>query len=337
MKSSLSFIFGLLVGLFCACLAFAFLGQRSDDKGKNIVVAHGLPTDHPVHKGITEFARKLEELSGGTMKATVYPNELLGKETVCLEKTQQGEIDITKVSCAPVGNFVPVFKLFSLPYLFRDRDHYWEVLDGEIGGDLLNALSQQEDGSSSRLIGLNYFDAGSRSFYANTALTGADSLSGLKIRVMEDPVAEATVKALGGSAVTMPFGELFGMLQQGGVDGAENNAPSYFSSSHYESCKNYLLDEHSRIPDVFVAGEKFWEGLDSTQRQWVREAAAHSSQFQRKVWEEESLKALEELKNKGVTVRKADIASFQELTKGVVSEFATGERLDYVNRIKEVE
>lgn len=300
------------------------------------MVAHGLPETHPVHKGITEFARKLEELSGGAMQATVYPNELLGKETVCLEKTQQGEIDITKVSCAPVGNFVPVFKIFSLPYLFRDRDHYWNVLDGEVGSELLTALSEQEDGSSSRLVGLNYFDAGSRSFYANTTLTGPESLAGLKIRVMEDPVAEATVKALGGSAVTMSFGELFGMLQQGGVDGAENNAPSYFSSSHYEVCKNYLLDEHSRIPDVFVAGEKFWEGLNATERQWVREAAAHSSRFQRKVWEEDSEKALAELKAKGVTIRKADIAQFQEKTKGVVAKFATGERLTFVNRIREV-
>ena len=345
MKPSVSqFVFGVLVGSLVTCVAFAMLGQRSksssgdsDREITEITVAHGLPVEHPVHAGIEEFGRELEKLSGGALKVIIFPGAQLGKETVCLEKTQQGEIDITKVSCAPIGNFVPVFKLFSLPYLFRDREHYWRVLDSDVGGDLLNELSTRDGGGNSGLVGMTWFDAGSRSFYATRGLEGPESLAGLKIRVMEDPVAEATVKALGASAVTMSFGELYTSLKQGGVDGAENNPPSLHSSRHFEVCKNYLLDEHSRIPDVLVAGSKFWDSLSETEKEWVRKASKHASQFQRDLWAEASQKSLDELKEAGVTVRSADTAKFQKLTEDVVEKFATGQRKTYVGRIKGVQ
>lgn len=341
MKASISqFVFGILVGSLLTCVGFAWLGQRAGHEtvgsARSITVAHGLPIEHPVHAGIEEFGRELEKLSGGTLKVNIFPGAQLGNETVCLEKTQQGEIDITKVSCAPIGNFVPVFKLFSLPYLFRDRDHYWRVLDSDVGNDLLSELSTLDSGGSSDLVGMTWFDAGSRSFYATRELDGPESLAGLKIRVMQDPVAEATVKALGASAVTMSFGELYTSLKQGGVDGAENNPPSLYSSRHFEVCKNYMLDEHSRIPDVLVAGSKFWDGLNETEQSWVQLAAKHASQFQRDLWAAASQKSLDELKEAGVTISSADTAEFQRLTEDVVTRFATGDRKTFVDRIKDV-
>lgn len=259
-----------------------------------------------------------------------------GTEEEYLEKAQRGGLDITKVSCAKVGNFVPVYKLFSLPYLFRNGEHYWNVLNGEVGEDLLLALEKNGKGKKSGLVGLTYYDAGARSFYAKEPLHSAADLKGLKIRVQADPVSEKMVKSLGASAVAIPFAELYTSLKQGGVDGAENNTPSYFSTSHYEVCKHYLLDKHSRIPDLLVMSSDFWEGLNETEKGWVQEAAKRSSEFQRALWAEETERLLVLLKEKGVTIREADIAEFQQLTSGVVSEFATGERLDYVNRIQAV-
>ena len=185
LPSFLTFVFGLLLGALLSCLGFAWVGQldKNDTGGgrvKEITVAHGLPVTHPVHKGIVEFGRELATLSGGTMKVNIFPGEQLGNETVCLEKTQQGEIDITKVSCAPIGNFVPVFKLFSLPYLFRDGDHYWKVLDGEVGENLLQALETTAEGNSSNLVGLAYYDAGARSFYATSPLKRSRRFTGFK-------------------------------------------------------------------------------------------------------------------------------------------------------------
>ena len=340
MKSSFAnFIFGLLLGVLVSCLGFSWLGQKQPSGGtgvKKVSLAHGMQADHPVTKGIEEFARELTQLSGGSMLVEITGAGAGGSEEEYLEGAQRGSLDITKVSCAKVGNFIPVFKLFSLPYLFRDGDHYWDVLDGEVGGELLVALESNAQGKKSGLVGLTYYDAGARSFYAKKPLRSAADLKGLKIRVQADAVSEKTVKSLGASAVAIPFDELYTSLKQGGVDGAENNAPSYFSTSHYEVCKHYLLDKHSRIPDLLVMSSKFWEGLNETEKGWVREAAKRSSEFQRALWVEETEKLLAQLKEKGVTIREADIAEFQRLTSGVMTEFATGERLDYVNRIQEV-
>ena len=342
MKSTrLNFILGFLLGILLCCLGFSWIGQLDKGNGsgggvKEVSLAHGLAETHPVHKGIEEFARELSSLSGGTMKVNIFPAAQLGKEEVCLEKTQRGELDITKVSCAKVGNFVPVFKLFSLPYLFRDGEHYWTVLDGEVGLNLLDELETNGQGEKSNLVGLAYYDAGARSFYAKRPLTSPADLKGLKIRVQTDPVSEKTVKSLGASAVAIPFAELYTSLKQGGVDGAENNPPSFFSSSHYEVCKHYLLDKHSRIPDLLVMGSKFWDNLNETEKGWVKEAGKRSSEFQRDLWEKETEKILGQLKEEGVTILEADTAVFQEITSDVVDEFATGERLEFVNRIKAV-
>lgn len=342
MKSSISqFIVGLLVGAVVCCVLFAWIGQRdgaqAETGSRKLTVAHSLPVTHPVHKGLEEFGRELAELSNGTLNVEIFPSEQLGNETECLEKVQQGTIDITKVSAAPIGNFVPVFKLFSLPYLFRDGAHYWSVLDGEIGESLLATLGSNEDGSPNGLVGVAYYDSGSRSFYTTKPVTTPEDLEGMKIRVMQDPVSEDTVKSMGASAITMSFGELYTSLKQGGVDGAENNPPSLLASRHFEICKYYILDEHSRIPDVLVAGSKLWDSLGETEREWIREAARRSSVFQRKLWAEETQRSLEELEKGGVKIIKADQALFLDKTAGVMKKYATGTRKEIVERIQQVE
>jgi len=341
MKPSAShFIVGLLVGILGACLLFALLGQKTEapdsESGRVLTVAHGLPVTHPVHKGLEDFGSKLKELSSGTMTVKIYPSEQLGAETECLEKVQQGSIDVIKVSTAPIGNFVPVFKLFSLPYLFRDNEHFWNTLDGEVGQDLLSALSTTESGAATGLVGLGYYDAGSRSFYTTKPVAKPSDLEGLKIRVQADPVAEDTVKAMGASAVAMSFGELYTSLKQGGVDGAENNPPSFLSSRHFEVCKFYTLDRHSSIPDVLVGSQQLWDSLSPTQREWVMEAARYSSQTQRELWKKESESSLQQLRDGGVTITEPDPTPFREAARSITATYATGERAEYVQRISEV-
>ena len=331
MKSSSSqFITGLLVGLLGACLLFAGLGQRksgskSSGSGRELTVAHSQSVTHPVHKGIEEFGRELSALSGGQLTVKIFPSEQLGNETECIEKLQQGGIDIAKTSSAPMGSFIPAYKLFSLPYLFRDSEHFWKTLDGEIGNELLEAAGVTGEGKPSGLTGLGYYDAGSRSFYTTKPVATPADLKGLKIRVQKDPVAEDTVKALGASAVSIAFGELYTALKQGGVDGAENNPPSFHTSRHFEVCKHYALDAHSRNPDVLMASSKLWKSLNETERGWMREAAKRSSLYQRKLWAEESEKAMAAVSKEGVKVTEVDISLFQEAVKPVIEKHAKGE------------
>jgi tripartite ATP-independent transporter DctP family solute receptor len=339
-KSVSFFILGLLCGLLVGGGWFAWLGQRKDgaDSGARVLqVAHGLPVSHPVHRGLEEMARLVAEKSGGRMKFQLFHSEQLGTEVECLEKAQAGTLAITKVSAGVVGNFVPVYQTFSLPYLFRDEGHFWRVLDGDIGNDMLERLATKGDGTSSGLHGLAWYDSGSRSFYTKRPVRGPADLRGLKIRTMSDPVAMDMVQAMGGSPTPIAWGELYTALRQGTVDGAENNPPSLLSSRHFEICKHYILDHHSRIPDVLVMSSAVWNELNDEEKRWITEAARESGVYQRKVWAEDSDKAIEEIKAAGVNVVEADLAAFAEQTKSVLEKHATGEIGELVEKIRAVE
>lgn len=335
------FILGLLCGLVLAGGWFAWLGQREGDGGgdagvRKLKIAHSLPISHPVHKGLEELARSAKERSGGRLLIDIFPSEQLGTETQCLEKVQAGTLDITKTSAAPIGNFVPGFKVFSLPYLFRDEVHYWQVLDGPVGGEMLDLLGVKDDGSSSGLHGLGYFDSGSRSFYTVDKVGSPAELRDKKIRVMNDQVAMDMVEAMGGSPTPISFGELYTALKQGTVDGAENNPPSFVSSRHYEICKNYVLDHHSRIPDVILMSSKVWETLDTQQREWLEGAVSDASLFQRKAWAEATEADLKTLREAGVNIIEPDLAPFRAAVVPVMEKYSKGEPGVLVERIQSV-
>ncbi|MGD7654397.1 MAG: TRAP transporter substrate-binding protein [Verrucomicrobiales bacterium] len=342
-KSTSFFLSGILIGIVVSCLAFAMImrSQMSGDGGsavraRTLKFAHGMPTTHPVHQGVQHMSEKLRELSGGRMKLVIFPAEQMGDETKCLEQVQMGTLTMTKTSSAPMGNFVSLMKLFSLPYLFRDSGHYWKVLEGEIGRELLEKLATRDDGKKSGMVGLGYFDSGSRNFYGKEPLIGVESLKGKKIRVMPDPVAMDMVEALGATPESIPFGELYTALKQGVVDAAENNPPSIATTRHYEVCKHLTMDGHSRIPDVIVISDKVWAELTEEERGWLREAMASATAYQRKLWADATDASLEEMKEFGLQVYEVDTAPYQEAVKPVVEKYAEGEIKTFYDRIQEV-
>jgi tripartite ATP-independent transporter DctP family solute receptor len=308
----------------------------SDREERRLKVAHSLPVSHPVHEGIQHFADQVATYSNGRLQLDIFPNSQLGSETQTLEQIQSGSLDAAKVGGATLGSFIPVAKIFSLPYLFRDSDHYWEVLNGETGQDLLDELSTNGSGQPSGFRGLTYYDAGSRSFYAKKPILRPDDLNGLKIRVMNDPVAIDTMKSMGASPTPISWGELYTALQQGVVDGAENNPPSFVSSRHFEVSKEFSMDHHSRIPDLLVISEETWGSLSGEEQEWVRKAAADSSEFQRKAWEAGVQDSLEEMKAEGVTVHEVDLEPFIQATESVREHYAQGKVREYVERIQSV-
>ena len=272
-----------------------------------IKLGHALDVSHPVHKAMVYMGERLTEKSDSTMRIDIYPSQQLGTERETLELLQIGSLGLTKVSSSVLEGFVPEFQVFGLPYLFRDEAHRFAVWDGEIGNYIL--------GSSERfgLMGLTYYDAGTRSFYTkDRPVKTPDDLNGLKIRVQESPVATQMVAALGGSPTPIAWGELYSALQQGIVDGAENNPPSFFLSRHYEVCRYFTLDEHTAVPDVVLVSTVLWNNLTQEQQAWLREAAIESAEYQRGLWAasvEESLAALREA---GVEIVEPDKAPFSE-------------------------
>lgn len=253
------------------------------------------------------MGEELDQLSDGQLKIKIYPSQQLGTERQCLELLQIGSLDMTKVSVGVLENFAPQMKVLGLPYMFRDREHSFEVLDGPIGQRLLN------EGEQYWLKGLGYYDAGSRSFYTKeNPINNPNDLKGLKIRVMESVTAMDMVRGLGGSPTPISWGELYTALQQGVVDGAENNPPSFYLSRHYEVCKYYSLDEHTVLPDVLLASTHLWNKLNDQERSWLTEAVKKSIEYQRKLWMASEQEALEEITKAGVTIIRPDKNLFSD-------------------------
>jgi tripartite ATP-independent transporter DctP family solute receptor len=292
--------------LVCALVACALLagGCARQRDVKVIKLAHGLDPQHSVHQGMVYLGERLAEKSGGRLRVEVYSSGQLGSERECLELVQLGGLAMTKVSASVLEGFAPEFKVFGLPYLFRDDAHKNAVLDGPIGREILAAPE------SKYMRGLCYYDSGSRSFYTKRPVRTPDDVKGLKIRVQESPMAFALIRAFGASATPISFGELYTALQQGVVDGAENNPPSFHLARHYEVCKFYTLDEHTTVPDVVVISTHFWAGLSPQEQQWLQEAADESAVHQRKLWETSTVESLAAVEQAGVEVIRPDKAAF---------------------------
>ncbi|MFU8847703.1 MAG: TRAP transporter substrate-binding protein [Opitutales bacterium] len=298
----------LLPGL-CLTMVLVLATACGPDKTEGIIlrIAHPLDSSHPNHQTLEFFAQDLAQRSSGAMAVELYPGGQLGNSREVLELLQVGSLDITVASAASVESFVPAFRLFGLPYLFRDRMHRLEVFRSPIGQELL------ESGIPARLRGLAYLDAGSRSFYTKDAVVRSpDDLKGKKIRVMNSPMAIAGIRALGASPTPIAWGELYTALQQGVVDAAENNPPSFLTSRHYEITPYFSLDEHTSIPDLIVIGEASWQRLSPQQQEWVQAAAQAAAEFQYELWAEAVEEALTQLEAANITIHRPDKAPFIE-------------------------
>ena len=298
-----------------------------------VKLGHGLDTNHPVHHAMVFMQERVAEKSGGAMRIDVYPSQQLGTERQLLELLQLGSLGMTKVAAAVLEGFAPSYKVLSLPYLFRDEAHRFKVLEGDIGKELLL------DGQQYWLRGLTYYDAGSRSFYTKERpINTPDDLAGLKIRTLESATQVQMVNTLGGSATPISWGELYTALQQGVVDGAENNPPSFYTSRHYEVCKFYVLDEHTGIPDVLLISTIIWETLSVQEQQWLTEAAWESAQHQKILWKEASEEALRAVQEAGVEVIYPDKTLFAEKVAPIYESYRTDSTIyALIQRIRAVE
>jgi tripartite ATP-independent transporter DctP family solute receptor len=316
----------------CLCLAGLWGCNKKTDGVKVLKLAHGLDTTHPVHKAMVFMAEKVSEKSGGKLRIDIYPSEQLGSERECIEQLQLGALDMTKTSSSPLESFVPEVKVLGLPYLFRDSEHYWKVLLGPTGKELLAA------GEKVGLKGLCFYDAGARSFYTRDRVvnTPAD-LAGMKIRVQKSNMAIKMIEAMGASATPIDWGELYTSLQQGVVDGAENNPPSFYTSLHYEICRYYILDEHTRPPDMLLISTPVWNKLSGQFQAVLQQAADESVRFQRKLWAHKQQENLEAVEKAGVEIIRPDKEPFRIAVESLWAEFDGTEIGELAKRIQQVQ
>ena len=276
---------------------FIFAGAPATVFAQKVLkLAETHPQDYPTTKGDYEFARLVKERSNGKMVVEVYHSKQLGEEKAVIEQVQLGAIDFTRVSISPVSAFVRDLDAFQLPYLYRDAAHMWKVLNGPIGEEILKKLE------SSNFIGLGWFEAGSRNFYTKKQVKTVADLKGMKIRVQQAPLMVGLVEALGAVATPLAFGEVYSALQTGVIDGAENNWPSYLSTSHYEVAKFFITDEHTRVPEIMIASKKVFDKLSKEEQAIIKKAMKDAQPYQIKLWNEFEKVAEKTVREKGSTI-----------------------------------
>lgn len=311
----------LFIALMLIALTVSYFTLGGGDRQHRILkLAHGLNTQHPVHKAMEFMAKRAFELSDGYLEIHIYPSEQLGNEKECIEALQLGYLAMTKTSTGPMEAFVPRLRIFGIPYLFRDSEHFWRIARGAIGRELLEA------GESKGLRGLCYYDAGARSFYSKDGpINSPSDLSGKKVRVMNSVMSMEMIKTMGGSPTPISWGELYTSLDQGVVDAAENNPPSFDTSRHFEICKYYSLDEHVRLPDMLVISARVWADLSKQQKKWLQQAVDESVTYGRKLWAEAEEKSLEMVRAGGVVVSYPDKKPFQDAVEPMWERYLNAE------------
>lgn len=305
---------GFLALVLSLMVAVASVGQAAP-RVFRFATEH--PPNTPVSKSMAYFADLIKEKSGGSVEIRLYYSGQLGGHKEILEQMRMGTLDIVHVSTAHLASYVPEFDVYAMPFLFRNTNHYWNVLRGEIGQNLFAKLPPHN------IRGLAYYDAGSRSFYVKERpINSPKDLQGLKVRVMGTPVMLETMWAMGASPVSVSFSEVYSALQSGVIDGAENNPPSVLNMKHYEVTKYFSLTEHISIPDAAVMNAKLFDSLSPELQQLILEAAAEMESFQIETWNKDDEAALETIRQAGVNINSPDKGPFIEAVRPVYDKFA---------------
>jgi tripartite ATP-independent transporter DctP family solute receptor len=237
------------------------------------------PADYPTSRGDLEFARQVERMSQGRLRLEVYFGGVLGDEVSVMEQLAFGGIDLARVSIASVEPYQPRLAALFMPYLYRDEVHLWKVLTGPVGHELLDDLGRGP------LVGVGWFEAGSRCFYtAERPVRRASDLANLRIRVQESPSMMVLVRALGGTPVPLAFSSVYQGLRTGFVNGAENNLATYYASGHYQVAPYFTVDDHARLPEMIVGSATAFADLSPGDLELLRRAAAAAAVFQRAAW-----------------------------------------------------
>lgn len=299
----------------------ALMSNTALAKKVTLKLAHNLDQAHVVHKATDYFVKDLKKRSDGEVVIRIYPNGQMGSPRENLEMLQNNALDMTKVNSSELESFIPEFAVFNLPYLFKDDAHLKRVLYGKTG----DLLEQKAEEHGVKIIAT--YVGGTRSFYAKKPLKSPEDLKGLKIRVISTPTTNKLIELLGATPVSVPLGEVYTAIQQGVVDGAENNIPSYYQTRHVEVAKYYSIDSHTSMPDYLVVSLNSWKKLSPEQQKLVIEAAQASEKYQNDLWDKETEHDRQESEKLGAEFIEVDKEPFKKALQPMYQEFGQDAKL----------
>ena len=316
----------LLVGAMAAAASFFAQAQTV------LKAADVHPPGYPNVVAIENLGKKLEAATGGRYKLQMFPGGVLGSEKEIVEQTQVGAIQIARISLGVLGPVVPDVNVFNMPFVFRSEAHMRKVIDGAIGDELLERISN----SPARLVALGWMDSGSRSLYTKKAVRQMSDLKGQKIRMMGNPLFVDTMNAMGGNGVSMGHTEVYSALQTGVIDGAENNPPTLFTSNQYTAgIKYYTQTNHLIIPEIFVMSKLTWDKLTPADQALLKKFSREAQLEQRALWDQSVAEYSAKLKAAGIEWITIDNKPFYDATAPVRAKYGAP-YTDLIKRINDV-
>jgi tripartite ATP-independent transporter DctP family solute receptor len=331
-RSALRLGFGApLLGLIGGRAVYA-AGEKAAGEKIMLKASDVHPEGYPTVQAVEDMGKKLAAATDGRLTIQMYASMQLGGEKEAIEQAQVGAIQLARVSVGTLGPVVPELNVFNLPFLFRDTAHMEKVIDGPIGQQLLDKVT---DNPNTHLVGLAWMDAGARNFYdTKKPIKSIDDLKNLKIRVMGNPMFVEMMTDLGGNGVAMGYDQVFSALQTGVVDGAENNPPSFYFDNHYQVAKYYTLTEHLIVPEILVFSRPSWDKLSADDQALIRKLAREAQLDERVLWKKKEAEAIDKMKAAGIEiVTIADKTPFQQAVKPVWDKYGA----QYAALIKEIE
>src|SRR6266404_3062738 len=290
------------------------------------------PEGYPTVQAVEDMGKKLSAATNGRLTVQMFASMQLGGEKEAIEQAQVGAIQFARVSVGALGPVIDDLNVFNLPFLFRDTAHAQKVMDGAIGQELLDKVTNNPQAG---LIGLCWMDAGARSMYdTKKPINSIADLKGLKVRVMGNPMFVDMMNNLGGNGIAMGYDQVFSALQTGVVDGAENNPPSFYFDNHYQVAKYYSLTEHLIVPEMLVFSRVGWDKLAPEDQGLLRKFSREAQLDERQLWKKVEAEAMTRMKAAGIEIIPiADKKPFQDAVKPVWDKYGA----KYADLIKQIQ
>src|ERR1700686_4998887 len=278
------------------------------------------PEGYPTVEAVENMGKKLSAATNGRLSVQMYASMQLGGEKEAIEQAQVGAIQIARVSVGALGPVVDDLNVFNLPFLFRNTAHMEKVIDGPMGRELLDKVTNNPQIG---LVALCWMDAGARNMYdTKKSINNIGDLKGMKVRVMGNPMFVDMMNDLGGNGVAMGYDQVFSALQTGVVDGAENNPPSFVFDNHYTVAKFYTLSEHLIVPEMLVFSKRVWETLSKDDQTLLKKLSRETQLEERLLWAKYESAALEKAKAAGnEIIDVSDKKPFQDAVKPVWDKY----------------
>lgn len=321
-----------MIPILAAALIFVFSAVASAGTERTLRLATDAALDYPTTQALSRFADLVDEKTGGRITIEIYPSSLLGDEVSYMEQLMIGTVDIAKLSIGTLSGLYEDMQVFSLPFMFRNGDEMWQVLESDVGERIKTGLNAYN------IQGIGFTDNGSRCFYTVDPVHTIEDFQNMTIRVQQNRLMMSMIECLDANPVNVAATELYSALQTGVCKGGENNLNTIYTESYYEVAKYIILDNHTTGMDTICVNLDLWNALSAEDQALITQAMDEATAYDREIWNASVEESLQSLMDAGAVIYTPDdevLDSFREAMAPIYEEYAA-EYADWIDSIYEV-